>query len=176
MWRLLWEAKGCPATSCPFPAHKNNLSLWPFRSPKHIFGQKTSVLSQSLNSSGQVLPSGYRQEQVRHLLKLKYWSRHYLRVILPALIPASLINSEQFCVYTASQSAVVAEGHHVSAITFRVQLQNQLVLGHWSPNSSSGQSFLILTHSPCTFNKLHVSYYLLAADNSFLPYLSERAS
>lgn len=53
-----------------------------------------------------------------------------------------------------------------------IQLQNQLVLSHWSPNSSTGQSVLILTHGPCTFNNLCVSYYLLAAGNSFLPCLS----
>lgn len=175
VWRLLWEAKGCPVTPCLSPAHKSNLSLWHFPSPKHLFGQTNSVLPPSLNSSDQVLPWGYKGEQVRHLLKLKCWSRHCLAVILPALIPASLINSEHFCVYTESQSAVIAEGHLVSAIAFRVQLQNQLVLGCWSSNSSNGQSGLILTHSPCTFNKLHVSYYLPAADNSFLPHLSERA-
>lgn len=174
MWWLLWEAKGCPVTPCLSPAHKSNLSLWHFPSPKHLFGQTNSVLPPSLNSSDQVLPWGYKGEQVRHLLKLKCWSRHCLAVILPALIPASQNNSEHFCVYTESQSAVVAEGHHVSAIAFRVQLQNQLVLGCWSHNSSNGQSGLILTHSPCTFNKLHVSYYLPAADNSFLPHLSER--
>lgn len=92
-------------------------------------------------------------------------------VILPALISASLTNSEQFCVYTASQPAMVA-GHHLYAITFMIQLRNQLVLSHWSPNSSTGQSVLILTHGPCTFNNLCVSYYLLAAGNSFLPCLS----
>lgn len=135
MWRLLWEGKGCPVTSCPSPAHKSNLSLWLFPSPKHLFRQKNLVLSPPLKSSGQVLPSGFQEEQVRHLLKLKSRSRHYLAVILPALIPASVITSEQFCWYTASQSVVVAEGCYLRAVAFKVQPQNQLGLSHWSPNS-----------------------------------------
>lgn len=152
MWRLLWEGKGCQVTSCPSPAHKSNFSLWLFPSPKHLFGQKNLVLSPPLKSSGQVLPSGFQEEQVRHLLKLKSRSRHYLAVILPALIPASLITSEQFCWYTASQSVVVAEGCYLCAIAFKVQPQNQLGLSHWSPNSCSGQSCLTLTHSLYRFN------------------------
>lgn len=139
MGRLFREAKGCPVTSCPSPAHKSNLSFWHFPSPKHLFEQKNSVFPQSLNSSGQVLPSGHKQEQVRHLLKLNFWLRHYLAVIVPALIPASLINSEQFCVYTANQSAVLAEGHHLCVIAFKVQLQNQLVVGPWSPTAAVGR-------------------------------------
>lgn len=138
VWRLFWEAKRCPVTSCSSPVHKSNLSFWHFPSPKHLFEQKNSVLPPLLNSSGQVLPSGHKQDQVRHLLKLNCWSRHYLAVIVPALIAASLINSEQFCVYTASQSAVVEEGHHC-VIPFKVQLQNQLVLGHWSPPAAVGR-------------------------------------
>lgn len=88
---LLMKASSLPSSTSVFPI------------AKATFGQEKSALLSPLKSLGQVLPWGYWQEQDSHLLKLNRRSRHYLAVILPALISTSITPSNPVCTQRISQ-------------------------------------------------------------------------
>lgn len=131
-WRLLWEGKGCPATSCHTSAHESKFSsqlhLSLSHSQSNFWSRKVSFAftPEKLRSSFALrLLTGARQSPAEVESQVKALSGSH-----SPSTDFNQHNSEQSCLYTANQSAVAAEGGHPCAIAFKAQQQNQMVLSH----------------------------------------------